>query len=88
MRITWSYRKRGSDQRTHIMKKSIAAIFTMKAATESAEETHPQDAGHSQPGRGFHPPRKSATKSAEPAAMCPYSPTKNRPNLKEPYSVW
>ena len=88
IRITWSYLKRGRVHLTQIIKNSINAIFTINVSSESRTEIQPHACGHSKPGNGFHPPRNNTINSDAPATMCPYSPTKNRPNLNEPYSVW
>ena len=71
------------------MKKNIiAATFTRKVRTHSTLDIHPQSAGQDNPGSGFQPPKNSVANRADATATCPYSPTKNNPNLKLPYSVW
>src|SRR5881392_3837999 len=84
-RINWSQRKRGSVQRTHIMKKIIAPTFAKKTAMLIKPKIQPCEPSGI-PGK-CQPPRKSVITIDEPVIIAAYSPRKKSANFIEEYSV-
>src|SRR6266550_8524763 len=84
-RINWSQRKRGSVQRTHIMKKIRAATLAKKTAMLIKPKIQPCDPSGI---RGkCQPPKNKVTTIAEPLIIAAYSPRKKSANFIEEYSV-
>ena len=96
--INWSYRKRGTVQRTHIKKRILIVTLAKKTkmlkrppSTPSQPPNEPLIRSQWKPCAGFHhgigrcqPPRKSVTMMAEPVIMAAYSPRKKSANFIEP----
>src|SRR5207253_7888 len=84
-RINWSYRKRGSVQRTQTKTQRKKAVFTAKIRIDRIAPSTP--CGWN-PGSD-QPPKKSVTVSEAATVMLTYSAMKNMANfIEEEYSVW
>src|SRR5262249_40731679 len=84
-RISWSQRKRGSVQRTHINMKIIMATFVKKTAMLTNQKIHRGERSEMR-GKG-QPPKNNVTITADPVIIAAYSPRKYKANFIELYSV-
>src|SRR5205807_10379693 len=84
-RITWSQRKRGSVQRTHMKTKIMTATFAKKTATLMRPKIQPRDPSGI-PGK-CQPPKNNVTMTADPVIIAAYSPRKYKANFIELYSM-
>ena len=83
--MSWSQRKRGSVQRTHIMKKIRAATLAKKTAMLISPKIQPCDPSGI-PGK-CQPPKNKVTTIDAPVIIAAYSPRKKSANFIDEYSV-
>ena len=84
-RMSWSQRKRGSVQRTHMNTKIMAATFAKKTTILITPKIQPCEPS-GMPGK-CQPPKNKVTMMADPVIMAAYSPRKNSANFIDEYSV-
>src|SRR5213082_2143431 len=84
-RMSWSHRKRGSVQRTHMKTKIMTATFAKKTAMLMRPKIHPCEPSGI-PGK-CQPPKNNVTMTADPVIIAAYSPRKYKANFIELYSM-
>src|SRR5436190_2362766 len=84
-RISWSQRKRGSVQRTHMKMKIMIATFAKKTAMLIRPKIHPCEPSGI-PGK-CQPPKNNVTVMADAVIIAAYSPRKYKANFIELYSM-
>src|SRR5690242_19660989 len=87
--MSWSYRKRGSVQRTHMKVNRKNSTFVRKQPMVRMLLSRVNGAALSHPVNGMsHPPKKSVAMSALDVTMLAYSAMKKSENFMAEYSVW
>src|SRR5688572_2167331 len=81
MRMSWSKRKRGNVQRTHMNRKRNRLVFARKERSSIGQ-------GASGQNGTAGPPRKSVTVRHAITVIAQYSPRKKSANFIDEYSVW
>ena len=83
--MSWSHRKRGSVQRTHMKMKIMMVTLAKKTAILISPKIQPCEPSGI-PGK-CQPPKNNVTITAEPVIMAAYSPRKYKANFIELYSM-
>src|SRR5262249_44124261 len=84
-RMSWSQRKRGSVQRTHMKTKIMTATFAKKTARVMSPKSHPWEPREI-PGKR-QPPKKNVQMTPDPVILAAFSPKKYKGNFIELYSI-